>query len=73
MKIHTFLLPFSTLAYQIGAQFGSPYDGDIDLGRPPKCEEIKVPMCQGIGYNYTSMEISPFHLQTQMVSKHVKT
>ncbi|CBY20718.1 unnamed protein product [Oikopleura dioica] len=66
MKIHTFLLPFSTLAYQIGAQFGSPYDGDIDLGRPPKCEEIKVPMCQGIGYNYTSMEISPFHLQTQM-------
>ena len=38
------------------------------LDTPPQCEEISIPMCETIGYNYTSMELSPFHHKNQKES-----
>lgn len=35
----------------------SYYSGDtyhMSSGKNPKCEEITIPMCRGIGYNLTS-------------------
>lgn len=36
---------------------GSYYSGDtyhLSSGKNPRCEEITIPMCRGIGYNLTS-------------------
>ncbi|GIX80645.1 frizzled-5 [Caerostris extrusa] len=33
-------------------------------GQMERCEEITIPMCRGIGYNYTSMP-NKFHHDTQ--------
>lgn len=54
-------------SWEIGDQYGSPYQA-VELDHPPKCEKITIPMCEGIGYNYTSMELSPFHHKNQKES-----
>ena len=48
-------------------QYGTPYH-EVTLSTAPKCEPIGIPMCETIGYNYTSMELSPFHHKTQTES-----
>ena len=48
-------------------QYSPPYH-EVILSSPPVCEEISIPMCERIGYNYTSMQLSPFHHESQKES-----